>query len=117
MKKRTITMISVCIVTVLIGSVLFMFYDKFGTANVFSAALGLLRVTNTNADAVVIREEPQIMIAKPDIELLDRHMETLGYNRVEDKQLGAMLVFSNGVKEQNIMYSQNKYYSTWEWKE
>lgn len=116
MKKRTIITISVCLaVLLLIGTALFVSYDKFGTVNVFSSVSGVLRVMNTDAQAATIQESPQIMIAEPDAELLDRHMEALGYERVDEKQLGALIVFSNGTDEQRIMYSQNKYYSLWKW--
>lgn len=118
MKKRTIIISCICLaVVLLISSALLVSYDKFGTANVFSSVAGYLRVRNTNAQAVVIQEDPQIMIADPDADLLDRHMETLGYKRVDEKQLGALCVFSNGTDEQRVMYSQNKYYSLWEWQE
>ena len=118
MKKRTIITVCICLaVVLLIGSALLISYDKFGTANVFSSVAGYLRVRNTNAQAVVIQEDPQIMIADPDADLLDRHMETLGYERVNEKQLGGLLVYSNGADEQRIMYSQNKYYSLWKWQE
>lgn len=118
MKKKIIITISVCLaVVLLIGSALLISYNKFGTINIFSAASGYFRVVNTNAQAVTIQEEPQIIIADPDASLLDRHMEALGYVRVEDKQMGALCVFSNGTDEQHIMYSQNKYYSLWEWQE
>ena len=118
MKKRTIITVCICLAVVLrIGSALLISYDKFGTANVFSSVAGYLRVRNTNAQAVVIQEDPQIMIADPDADLLDRHMETLGYERVNEKQLGGLLVYSNGADEQRIMYSQNKYYSLWKWQE
>lgn len=117
MKKKIIT-VSICLaVVLLIGSVFLVSYDKFGTANIFAAANAYLRVTNTNADAVSIQENPQIMIAKPNTELLDRHMDALGYERVEEKQLGALIVYSNGTDEQTILYSQNKYFSKWEWQE
>lgn len=118
MKKRTIIATCVCLtVVLLIGAALFVSYDKFGTVNVFSSVSGVLRVMNTDAQAVTIQESPQIIIADPDAELLDRHMETLGYERVDEKQLGALIVFSNGTEEQHIMYSQNKYYSLWKWQE
>lgn len=118
MKKRTIITICICLaVVLLIGSALLISYDKFGTANVFSSVAGYLRVRNTDAQAVVIQEDPQIMIAEPDMELLDRHMDALGYERVDEKQLGGLIVFSNGTDEQRIMYSQNKYYSLWKWQE
>ena len=118
MKKRTIIISCICLaVVLLIGSALFISYDKFGTVNIFSTVAGYLRVRNTDAQAVVIQEEPRIMIAEPEQELLDRHMETLGYERVDEKQLGGLCVFSNGNDEQRIMYSQNKYYSLWEWQE
>lgn len=118
MKKKIIIIVSVCLaVALLIGSALLVSYDKFGTVNVFSSFSGYLRVMNTDAQAVVIQDNPQIMIAEPDADLLDRHMEALGYERVDEKQLGALCVFSNGSDEQHIMYSQNKYYSLWEWQE
>uniref|UniRef100_UPI00405681B1 hypothetical protein n=1 Tax=Agathobacter sp. TaxID=2021311 RepID=UPI00405681B1 len=118
MKKRTI--ITVCVslaIILLVGSALLVSYNKFGTVNIFSAVSGYIRVMNTDAQAVTIQENPQIMIADPDMELLDRHMDTLGYERVDEKQLGGLIVFSNGTDEQRIMYSQNKYYSLWKWQE
>lgn len=116
--KKVIITVSICLaVVLLIGSALFVSYDKFGTVNVFSSVSGVLRVMNTDAQAVTIQEDPQIIIAEPDASLLDRHMEAPGYERAEDKQLGALCVFSNGIDELHIMYSQSKYYSLWEWQE
>lgn len=118
MKKRTIITICICLAGILlIGSPLLISYVKFGTVNVFSSISGYLRVVNTDAQAVVIQDNPKIMIADPDADLLDRHMEALGYERVDEKQMGGLYVFSNGNDEQLIMYSQNKYYSLWEWQE
>lgn len=118
MKKKKIIIISICLaIVLLIGSVMLISYNKFGTINVFSAANGVIRVMYTNAQSVRIQEDPQIIIAEPNTELLDRYMDSLGYTRVEDKQLGALCVFSNGSEEQHIMYSQNEHYSLWEWQE
>lgn len=100
MKKKSITIICVCLfAALLIGSALLISYDKFGTVNVFSSVSGYLRVKNTDAQAITIQEKPQIMIAEPDAGLLDRHIEALGYERVDEKQLGALCVFSNGSDE------------------
>lgn len=116
MKKKKIIIISVCLViALLIGSVMLISYNKFGTINVFSAANGVIQVMYTNAQSVRIQEYPQIIIAEPNAELLDIYMDSLGYTRVEDNQLGELCVFSNGSQEQHIMYSQNEYYSLWEW--
>lgn len=118
MKKRTTKIIFVCFaVVLLIGSALLISYNKFGTVNVISSVSGYLSVMHTDAQAATIQDNPRIMIAEPDAELLDRHMETLGYERVDEKQLGALCVFSNGKDEQCIMYSQNSHYSLWKWQE
>lgn len=118
MKKKSMIIVSMCLIIVLlIGSVLLISHNKFGTVNIFSAASGYFRVVNTDAQAVTIQEDPRIIIAEPGADLLDRHMETLGYERIDKKQQGALCVFSNGEDEQHILYSQNKYYSLWEWQE
>lgn len=114
--KKKITIISICIaVVLLIGSAILVSYAKFNTVNFIASAKGVIRITSTDTKTVIIKESPKVIIAKPNNDLLDEYMSSIGYEEVEDERLGAVRVYSNGKEKQHILFSVNGYYSVWKW--
>ncbi len=115
MKKR-ITIISICLaVVLLIGSAMLVSYSKFNTVNFLASAKGVITISNTDTETVIIKDNPKVIIAKPNNDLLDEYMSSHGYEEIEDEQLGAIRVYSNGIEKHHILFSVNKYYSVWKW--
>lgn len=102
---------------IIFGALAIVFYNRFGTINVFKVANGIYSVVGTDIGGVRISTDPTVFIAKPDPELLDKHMDTLGYERIGEEQPGRIIVYSDGTKEHRILYIQYKYYSLWKWKD
>ncbi len=114
--KKKITIISICIaVVLLIGSAMIVSYTKFNAVNFLASAKGILTISTADTETVIIRDNPRVIIAKPDNDLLDEYMTSHGYEEIEDEQLGAIRVYSNGREKHHILYSVNKYYSVWKW--
>ncbi len=114
--KKKVKIISICLaVVLLIGSVMLVSYAKFNTVNFLASAKGVITISNTDTETVIIKDSPKVIIAKPDNDLLDEYMSAIGYEEVEDERLGAIRVYSNGKEKQHILYSVNKYYSVWKW--
>lgn len=90
-------------------------YAELGVLNPFSAANGLARVILTETEYVEIQQYPRVIVAKPDASLLDEYMEAQGYERDEERQMGALCTFTDGNFEELVMYSQNKDFSAWRW--
>ncbi len=116
MKKKKIIIISICAaVVLLIGTAMLVSYAKFNTVNFLAAGKGIITISTMGEDTVIVNNHPRVIIAKPDNDLLDEYMTSHGYEEVEDEQLGAIRVYSNGREKHHILYSVNKYYSVWKW--
>ena len=103
------------IIAALLCSTIFS-YVKFGIVNPFVTADALTRVIFTEEEYVEISTSPyKVIVAKPDASLLDEYMESQGFERDDERQMGALCTFTDGNFEELIMYSQNGYYSTWCW--
>lgn len=115
--KKKILIISLVAVIVLIGALSVISFAKFGTANFVATSYGLCKVVFTDAELVVISENPTVVIGNPNATIDEYMLENGGYVAESDKQLGAMYVYSNGDNEVQIMYSVNGYYAKWVWQE
>ena len=62
-----------------------------------------------------ISEAPNVVLAQPDTDILINYMESRGFTEIEDEQMGAIRVFTNGEKKEWVHYSINKYCSKWYW--
>ncbi len=115
-KKKSFAMIVVgaMVIVALLGSCL-VSYLVFDTANPFYAAKGFFQVTLADADYVEIRQSPKIILAQPNSTAITEYMESRGFWEVEEEQLGALRVFSNGEEKEWVMCSVNGYYSKWVW--
>lgn len=89
-------------------------YAEFGVINPISTASGLARVVFTEEEYVEIQQYPKVIIAKPDASL-DDYMAAQGYERDEERQMGALCTFTDGNFEELVIYSQNRHYSKWCW--
>ena len=102
------------LIIALLGSSL-LSYVTFNVGNPFSASIGYFQVTVLDKDYVEISEEPKVMLAQPNMNILINYMKSRGFTEVEDEQMGAILVFTNGEQKEWVHYSVNKYCSKWYW--
>ena len=112
-KLITIIVVAVLIIALLGSSLLS--YVTFNVGNPFSASIGYFQVTVLDKDYVEISEEPKVMLAQPNMNILINYMKSRGFTEVEDEQMGAILVFTNGEQKECVHYSMNKYCSKWYW--
>ena len=108
------TLVSAILMVALLGSC-FISYSTFNTGNPFSVASGYFQITVLNKEYVVIQESPKVVIAQPNGQVLIDYMESRGFTEIEEEQMGAMRVFTNGKEKEWIMYSINGNYSKWRW--
>lgn len=109
----TIIVVAVLIIALLGSSILS--YVTFNVGNPFSASIGYFQVTVLDKDYVEISEEPKVMLAQPNMNILINYMKSRGFTEVEDAQMGAIRVFTNGEQKEYVHYSMNKYCSKWYW--
>ena len=117
-KKSRNILITIIVVAVLIIALLgssLLSYVTFNVGNPFSASIGYFQVTVLDKDYVEISEEPKVMLAQPNMNILINYMKSRGFTEVEDEQMGAILVFTNGEQKECVHYSMNKYCSKWYW--
>ena len=117
-KKSRNILITIIVVAVLIIALLgssLLSYVTFNVGNPFSASIGYFQVTVLDKDYVEISEEPKVMLAQPNMNILINYMKSRGFTEVEDAQMGAILVFTNGEQKECVHYSMNKYCSKWYW--
>ena len=117
-KKSRNILITIIVVAVLIIALLgssLLSYVTFNVGNPFSASIGYFQVTVLDKDYVEISEEPKVMLAQPNMNILINYMKSRGFTEVEDEQMGAILVFTNGEQKEWVHYSVNKYCSKWYW--
>lgn len=118
-KKRSrriiiIVIIFAILITLFFGSC-FISYVTFDTRNPFSAASGFLKITVLDKDYVEIQKSPKVVLSQPNNEVFINYMESRGFTELEDEQMGAMHVFTNGKEKEWILYSINEHYSKWCW--
>lgn len=120
-KKRIAIIIAICSV-ILLSATIFSI-AKFSVWNPISSCFGMLEILFTNKEYTVVQNFPNRVVfsktsdtsSKGAKEYLDEYMRNRGFEFVPEKQLGALLVYSNGNEEERIMFSANKYYSKWKW--
>lgn len=102
------------LITVLFGSC-FISYVKFDTINPFSVASGYFQITVLDKEYVEIQKAPKVVLAQPNDEVFINYMEARGFTEIEEEQMGAIRVFTNGEEKEWIWYSINGHYSKWRW--
>jgi hypothetical protein len=88
----------------------------FNSTNPVMAGIGLVTVTFLKVDHVVIRENPKIIIAKPEnsFDKLVKYMDAQGYTMQD--HMGSAVFFENDMFEKQIITSRiNRYCSIWIW--
>ena len=93
----------------------FISYATFNTGNPFSAASGYLQITVLDKEYVEIQASPKVILAQPNGEVFMNYMESRGFIEIEEEQMGAIRVFTNGEEKEYVWYSINGYYSKWCW--
>lgn len=120
-RKRIIITIVICFV-ILLGATIFSIV-KFDVWNPFSSCLGMLEILFTNKEYTIVQNIPNRVgfsktsdtSSKSSGQYLDKYMEDRGFKFVTEEQMGAVLVYSNGIEKEYISFSANKYYSKWKW--
>ena len=91
-------------------------YLVFDTPNLCAAAAGAARVLWTDAETVTLRQQPRVVLAKPDGSLLETYMAERGFTELEEERMGALRVFTNGETREAVLCSQNRYWCLWSWR-
>ncbi len=120
-RKRIIITIVMCII-VLFSATIFSII-KFNVWNPISSCFGILEILFTDTKYTIVQNIPNRVVFsktadtsnKSSGQYLDEYMESRGFHFVPEEQMGGMLVYSNGSKKEYILFSNNKYYSKWEW--
>lgn len=108
------TIVSAILLVILLGSC-FLSYATFHTANPFSAASGYFQIAVLDREYAEIQAAPKVIIAQPNGEIFTDYMQSRGFTELEEEQLGAIRVFTNGEDKEWVWYSINRYYSKWCW--
>lgn len=122
MKRKGIIIIVATGVVILLSATIFSI-AKFNVWNPFSSCFGMLEILFTDKEYTVVQNIPNRVIFsktgdtsdKTSGQYLDEYMESRGFYFVPEEQMGGMLVYSNGIEKEHILFSANKYYSKWEW--
>ena len=108
------TLVSAALIIVLLGSC-FISYAKFNTVNPFSVASGYFQISVLDKEYVEIQASPKVVLAQPNSEVFIDYMESRGFIEIEEEQMGAIRVFTNGEEKEWVWYSINGNYSKWRW--
>ncbi|OKZ75385.1 MAG: hypothetical protein BHW00_02175 [Clostridium sp. 26_22] len=118
-RKRVIITIIICII-ILFGATIFSI-SKFNVWNPFSSCLGMLEILFTNREYTIVQNYPSRVVFcktsassnKTSIQYLDEYMKNRDF--ILEEQVGGILKYSNGSEKEYISFSENKYFSKWEW--
>lgn len=108
------TIVSAILLVILLGSC-FLSYATFHTANPFSAASGYFQIAVLDREYAEIQAAPKVIIAQPGDDALTDYMASRGFSELEEEQLGAIRVFTNGEDKEWVWYSVNQHYAKWCW--
>lgn len=108
------TLVSAILLVILLGSC-FLSYAAFHTANPFSVASGYFQISVLDQAYVEIHASPKVVIAQPNGEIFTDYMQSRGFTELEEEQMGAIRVFTNGEEKEWVWYSMNRHYAKWRW--
>ena len=108
------TLVSAVLIIFVLGSC-FISYAKFNTVNPFSVASGYFQISVLDKEYVEIQALPKVVLAQPNSEVFIDYMESRGFIEIEEEQMGAIRVFTNGEEKECVWYSINGNYSKWRW--
>lgn len=108
------TLVSAVLIIAILGSC-FISYATFNTGNAFSVASGYFQISVLDKEYVEIQASPKVVIAQPDGEVFIDYMKSCGFTEIEEEQMGAIRVFTNGEEKEYVWYSINEHYSKWRW--
>ena len=100
--------IIIAIVIIFIIATIFSIH-KFRVLNPISSCLGMLQILFTDKEFVVIQNIPyKVVLAQPG--KFNLYMKEQGFFEVKEKQMGAIHIYSNGIKEEIVCTRTNGYY-------
>jgi len=85
-----------------------------GVVNPVLSTWGLLTIMFTDTPYVQLQSYPQVIMAQPDYSLVE-YMAEQGFQEDEEARLGGLRCFTQGERDEQVMYSVNRYYSLWCW--
>lgn len=117
LKNNKIAIMVILLVVVILLILILFSYINFNTYNPFTTLIGIINIMTTDIDYVVIQENPQVILAKPDNSnnTLNEYMNEKGYEEIEEERMGSEIVYSSNNKKEIIRFSVNKYFSKWVW--
>lgn len=119
MRKCIIRKISVVIVPIIVLVILSVWVSliKFHVWNPITVIDGLIKIKFQNEKLVELKNNPKVILSNPRFDLLLEYMRNIGYDILEEEQLGSMYVFQDSLTNHKyvVFYSINKYYSLWVW--
>ena len=110
------TLVSEVLLIIILGSC-FISYATFNTLNPFSVASGYFQISVLDKEYVEIQASPKVVLAQPNGEVFIDYMDSRGFTELEEAQMGAIRVFTNGEEKEWVWYSINENYSKWRWQE
>lgn len=118
-RKRIIITVIICIM-ILLGTTIFSI-AKFNVWNPFSSCFGMLEILYTDKEYTIVQNYPTGVVFcktsassnKTSIQYLDKYMKNRNF--ILEEQVGGILIFSNGSEKEYISFSENRYFSKWEW--
>ena len=111
MRRNLVIIVIVIFILILLCATIFSI-AKFNVWNPVSSCCGMLEILFTDKEYTIVQNIPnRVIFSKSSKQYLDDYMANRGFQFVPEKQMGGMLVYSNGREEEHIILSINKYYS------
>ena len=96
---------------------------KFSVWNPFSACFGMIEILFTDKNYTVVQNFPYRVVfsktsetsSKSGGQYMDEYMASRGFYIIPEEQMGAQTFYSNGIENEIISFTSNRYYSKWVW--
>lgn len=108
--KKTIILIASLIAIYLLAT--FICYLEFGTVNVISSVIGIVKLNYLDVQYVQVQNNPKAIFSKKSFDL-DNYMKSEGFEKRD--QLGGNISYTNGEDIQYVSVSVNKYFTEIIW--
>ena len=116
MKSKNVFVTATIVILLFVSITAFSIF-KFSVWNPFSSGLGMIEILWTDKAYTVVQNTPhRVAFSKAGDNckaLLDEYMENRNFQLKQ--QMGSRLTYSNGIEEEYIFFSANRYYAKWEW--
>lgn len=113
MKKFLIAIFIIIFIILFIGATVFSIY-KFEVFNPISSCFGMLQILFTDKEYTIVQRIPyKVVLAKSGA--FEKYMNTQGFYEIEEEQMGADHIYSNGKKKERVYTRANAYYMIGVW--